>query len=192
MRTTGTVTWYGLRTSGVAALLGEKQQLLLFKTREDRILCYLQPNSFLEGTHVMPSRSPRLSHVQGEIFEASPWGPPKARAESMGAGGRAGTGGCLKFGKEYCSRVWSISCVWDSSECLRTGAPLPSRPNDHGMGERRQETNLSYLKLEQTVTFWGEQSFIHTVPATPFVLAQTKGGRNKLGPGGVTSIEKVH
>ena len=91
MRTTGTVTWYGLRTSGVAALLGEKQQLLLFKTREDRILCYLQPNSFLEGTHVMPSRSPRLSHVQGEIFEASPWGPPKARDESMGAGGRAGT-----------------------------------------------------------------------------------------------------
>lgn len=57
-RTPGTLTWDSLSTSGVAASLGEKQQHLLFRTREDGILCDLQPNTFLEGTYAMPSEEP--------------------------------------------------------------------------------------------------------------------------------------
>lgn len=45
-----------MRASGV--FLGERKQLLLFNTPEGWIFCYLQPNTFLYCTCVMPNEEP--------------------------------------------------------------------------------------------------------------------------------------
>lgn len=100
----------------MAALFSEKQQHLLFKTREGGILCSLRPNTFLEGTFAMPSveLDPEIRLCSRRDLGSIPLGTTECR--EPGSREQGGACGSLKFGKECFSCVWSIFSGWDRSE----------------------------------------------------------------------------